>query len=274
MKCRVIEIKKFENVLLASDFDGTLKTDDGEIPRDVIEAIEYFEENGGLFTLSTGRTLQGLCLYDHSYFNAPALLANGAMAYDFGKKEIAFLDGIGEEGINAVEMLHERFPEISIEMYPVGATFAINLNEKTENHFTNQGIRFDVISSPRETMFPWQKVMLGCTEESTVEIQQFMADNFDGISFLPTTGAFVEMLKSGVNKGSGLLKLADYLHVPHSRAYAAGDGYNDVDMLKASAGAFVPCNGAKEALDCATHIVRSNNAGAIANAIEILDEIY
>ena len=46
MKCRVIEIKKFENVLLASDFDGTLKTDDGEIPRDVLEAIEYFEENG------------------------------------------------------------------------------------------------------------------------------------------------------------------------------------------------------------------------------------
>ena len=33
---------KFKNVLLASDFDGTLKNDDGIITPDVIEKIKYF----------------------------------------------------------------------------------------------------------------------------------------------------------------------------------------------------------------------------------------
>ena len=37
----------FTNVLLASDFDGTLKTDDGIITDEVKASISYFMENGG-----------------------------------------------------------------------------------------------------------------------------------------------------------------------------------------------------------------------------------
>ena len=33
---------KFKNVLIASDFDGTLKNDEGIITPDVIEKIQYF----------------------------------------------------------------------------------------------------------------------------------------------------------------------------------------------------------------------------------------
>ena len=33
---------KFDKVLIASDFDGTLKNDDGIITDDVINAIKYF----------------------------------------------------------------------------------------------------------------------------------------------------------------------------------------------------------------------------------------
>ena len=36
---------KFKNVLIASDFDGTLKNDEGIITPDVIEKIQYFIEN-------------------------------------------------------------------------------------------------------------------------------------------------------------------------------------------------------------------------------------
>ncbi len=45
-------------------------------------------------------------------------------------------------------------------------------------------------------------------------------------------------------------------------------------MLRAAAGAFVPANGSPQALAAATHVVRSNNDGAVAHAIEILDQLY
>ncbi|MBR2876589.1 MAG: HAD hydrolase family protein, partial [Clostridia bacterium] len=56
--------------------------------------------------------------------------------------------------------------------------------------------------------------------------------------------------------------------------YAAGDGYNDIEMLVAANAGFVPENGSEEALGVAKYVTRSNNNGCIAHAIEILDELY
>ena len=78
---------KFQNVLLASDFDGTLKNDNGEITDDVKSAIKYYMNNGGKFTVCTGRIYQGFHLYSPEYINAPVLLGNGAMAYDYEKEK-------------------------------------------------------------------------------------------------------------------------------------------------------------------------------------------
>lgn len=265
---------KFDKVLLASDFDGTLNDDSGKTPQCVLDAVTYFTKNGGLFTASTGRTYQGLNRYGHTkLFNAPALLSNGAMAYDFQKREIAFLDGIGEEGVDVLRQLIADFPEVAVEMYPFDETFAVHLSPQSHRHFTNQGIPYTVVEDPAEATRPWAKVMLGCPEGQSLRVQDYLRQ-FAAVSFLPTTGTFVEVLHRGVHKGSGLLKLADRLGVPHSRVYAIGDGYNDVDMLRAAAGAFVPENGSEEALAVATYTVRSNNDGAVAHAIEILDSIY
>ena len=267
-------MKKFDKVLLASDFDGTLKDDNGVVTKDVLDAVEYFKANGGLFTVSTGRTFQGLCLYDTSYFSAPALFSNGSVAYDFAKNEAVFFDGIGDEGLELMRRIHAQFPEVSIEMYPFDATYAINLTPDTHRHFTNQGIPYTVIDDPADAPRPWAKAMIGCPEGVSHLVQCFISDNFTKTSYLPTSGSYIEVMRTGVNKGSGLLKLAKCLGVSQSDVYAAGDGYNDVDMLKAATGAFVPCNGQSEALAYATHVVRSNNEGAIANAIEILDVMY
>ena len=42
---------KFKNVLLASDLDGTLRNDKGEMTDDVKSAIRYFISEGGKFTV-------------------------------------------------------------------------------------------------------------------------------------------------------------------------------------------------------------------------------
>lgn len=266
---------KFDKVLLVSDFDGTLNDDEGKPHESVYEAVKYFCDNGGYFTLSSGRTYQAMKHCETvKMFNAPALLCNGSMAYDFNKKEMAFFDGIGEESFDFIRDIHNKFPEISIEMYAFDETFAINLTEKTERHFTGQNLPFDSVDDPSKTLIPWGKVMLGCTHETTHKIQEYIASRYTDPCFLPTDGSFIEVLKKGVNKGTALLKLADYLGVPYAQAYSVGDGYNDVDMLKAAAAGFVPCNGSEEALAVADYVVRSNNDGAVTEAIEILDRIY
>ena len=82
------------------------------------------------------------------------------------------------------------------------------------------------------------------------------------------------MLTSGVDIGTGRLKLGELLGCAPCDIYAAGDGYNDVDMLRAAAKGFVPENGSQEALAVADYVTRTNNDGCIAHAIEILDKLY
>lgn len=266
---------KFDKVLIASDFDGTLKNDDGKITDDVINAIRYFMSEGGLFTVSTGRSHKGFHLYSEEYINAPVLLANGAMAFDYSKNKIVFCDGIGDEGDLPLRYIRDNFPDASIEMYPFDKTFAINPTEQTHRHLTSQDIEMISVKDPSEADKPWAKVMIGVENQTdSTAIQLYLKNNFKDPTFLPTTGTFIELLKKGTDKGSGLLKLANYLGVSHKDVYAVGDGYNDIEMLDAAAAGFVPENGSQEALEHATHIVRSNNNGAVANVIEILDKIY
>ena len=47
----------FSDVLLTVDFDRTLTALDSTIPKRNLEAIEYFMENGGTFTMNTGRSI-------------------------------------------------------------------------------------------------------------------------------------------------------------------------------------------------------------------------
>ncbi|MBR2876966.1 MAG: HAD hydrolase family protein, partial [Clostridia bacterium] len=101
---------KFKNVLLASDFDGTLKNDEGKITDDVIDKIKYFISEGGLFTVCTGRIYQGFHLYNNEYINTAVLLGNGAMAYDYEKERDLFDDAIAEEGILPFEAVLKNFP--------------------------------------------------------------------------------------------------------------------------------------------------------------------
>jgi hypothetical protein len=120
---------KFKNVILASDFDGTLKNDLGEITADVRSAIADFMSEGGYFTVCTGRIYQGFHLYDPEYINAPVLLGNGAMAYDYENDDIILNDAIGDEGLSAVNDILMHYPDICIEFYNIDKVCAVNLNE-------------------------------------------------------------------------------------------------------------------------------------------------
>lgn len=158
--CGGSALGKFEKVLIASDFDGTLKNDDGIITDDVRSAIAYFISEGGYFTVCTGRTYQGFHLYDPSYINAPVLLTNGSMAYDYEKNEPVFVNGIdAEHGIPFVRAIMEKFPDVSIEMYPFDSTYAIHLDDTSHRHFTSQGIDFDTHTDHRGVSISFEKAM-------------------------------------------------------------------------------------------------------------------
>lgn len=264
---------KYNGILLASDYDGTLASSDGTIPERVRTAIREFIMEGGRFTVSTGRTLLGFHAYDPQLMNAPVILANGGMIYDYTTKTIVDLRGLDESCVPSIRKIRDRFPNLAIEMYAPDDTCCIHLNERSRRHFAGHLIVPREIDEPSEASFPCAKVMLGGLEEDIAAAQKFLAAECPELGFVPTHGTLLEVLHPGVNKGTALLRLAERLKIAPEKIYVVGDGDNDVDMLKAAAAAFVPENGDNAAKSYATYIVCSNDNGAVADAIEMIEKI-
>lgn len=82
---------KFSGVLLCSDFDGTLAYKK-IVPPSAIEAIRYFQDHGGTFTLATGRypSIVPEAVGIAELCNAPMITLNGTLVYDQPKQRIVY----------------------------------------------------------------------------------------------------------------------------------------------------------------------------------------
>ena len=76
----------FSDILITVDVDRTLTDTHSRIPQRNLEAIRYFTDNGGAFTVNTGRSLNTYRgQMDRVPTNAPLLLFNGAATYFEGR---------------------------------------------------------------------------------------------------------------------------------------------------------------------------------------------
>ena len=265
---------KFSGMLLASDFDGTLANSRGEIPPFVREKLRYYIAEGGLFTVCTGRSAQGFHAFEPALINAPVLLCNGMMAYDYAAGRTVFADTINADAAAVLREIAARWKTVGFEFYtPALQTCVFRPDCRSRRHLEGQGIAYTELPSLDAAPFPFVKLMLSAGHETGREIQRFLDTlHAKSVRYIPTGGEMVELLAPGSDKGAGLLRLASALGIAASSVFAVGDGDNDLDILRAAAAAYVPANGCEEAKALATVIVPSNDEGAVGHVVDFLEQ--
>ena len=120
----------YSDVLLTVDFDRTLTAPDSSIPQRNIDAIRYFIENGGAFTVNTGRSVP---MYSSKLdlvpVNAPLLLYNGSAAYDKDRKEFTFATPIDLDMVQTLRKTMELFPGYAVELQGLEHHYLFEDNE-------------------------------------------------------------------------------------------------------------------------------------------------
>ena len=263
----------FNGFLITSDFDGTLTGSDGNIPGVNIEAIKYFINEGGYFTVSTGRTKEGFHNYSSELINAPVLLGNGAMAYDYSREEIAFTNAIGVENMDFLNRMIKDHPYLGTELYTVdGRVFVINKNDANLRHFASLRLAsFSDADCFTADMFPIVKVLVSAGVKAGDLQKYFDVTDMCTLKYIPTRGSFVEILSASSGKGNALHQLASYLGVEKNKAFCIGDGSNDTDMLSAAEISFCPSSGEALARNVAKVILCSSDEGCVADAISYIE---
>ena len=81
-------MKKFDKLVIATDLDGTFFGSGATLVQRNLDAVKYFTENGGHFTVSTGRFpyhVRVVFPQVADYITIPAVTCNGSCIYDFAK---------------------------------------------------------------------------------------------------------------------------------------------------------------------------------------------
>ena len=266
--------------LIASDLDETLLDDAHHVPERVRAAVAAAREKGVRFVPCTGRpansvgvTLGELGLRDAA--GEYVLSFNGGVLTENAHPDKPLTTcSLPREQAAA---LWARGVELGVCMhaYTLGPLFVRNYLPEERAHIEG---RMDIRETGARTLDEAVgartvvKVLYMSThmDELYAIRQQLDADGLTaGLDVCYSSNRYLEFNAAGVNKGAGLLALADRLGIAHSEVMAIGDNSNDVSMLRAAGLGVAVANATDEAKAAAGYVCRTdNNAGAVAEAIE------
>ena len=268
-------MKKFENILICTDLDGTLLDSQKVISRENLDAIEYFKSEGGYFTFVTGRpSVIALNICELISPNAPFGCINGGGIYDHVEGKYIWYEEMSRSVIELLDDVRREFIDIGFQMNTVGPIYFCNDSPAMENFRRITGAP-KLIKDYREIEEPFVKVVFGDSDPEKIRAlagflsMHHMADQFDFVSSEPT---LYEILVKGMHKGVVIPRLCDILGIDQRRTVAIGDYDNDVGMLR-EAGVGVAVSNASHAAMAAADVVLpvSNDEHAIAALIHDIE---
>ncbi len=272
-------VSTYNEWLLISDIDGTLNDKQMRLPYNNKEAISRFVDNGGNFTLCSGRNLQSLKVhYDNLGIKTPAIFSNGAGIYDFRTDKLVFLDTHSPQGEKMILDVFKKHKGFQLTVFGVNTIY---LTKPTcfYGYLISKIDKLDYKFCKTMSDLPegkWTKVSFFGMPKKIQKLQKLFktkeyAEFFD--CFL-TSRFTLEVVKAGVNKGSGVQKLVEYLDIDPSKVGAIGDYYNDVKMLESVAHP-VCCGQAPDDIKAiCEHVTCHCNDGAVCDFIKYIEKNY
>ena len=268
---------KFDGVLFYTDYDDTLYNTAHTVSPENRAAIRYFIENGGRFSVATGRahrTFTPQIEKERLTLNAPVVLSNGAALFDYESDaylEQSFLDA---DAPARMAQLCRDFPELAFEAYHGEDIYVHNPNNITSAHLAKVGGSHHTV--PIGAMpTPWIKAILEQDEPYLKRVQAYLLARWgEHYEVIFSNRVLLELTAKGCHKGAMAAKAARLLHIAPGNLYCMGDNQNDIPMLALSAIPFAPANCAREVKDWGARILGHCDDHAVAQAIEILDGIY
>lgn len=274
---------KFDGVLFCSDIDATLLLQ-GEIPQENQRAIKYFQENGGRFTLCTGRYLDFFDKYSHLVMpNAPIIAMNGTVIVDGKTGERLYTCALpADPGRMTAETL-TALPKIKAAyVYPEGAFHVVKRAEgggfeasllpitDSEPRYAEGAEELnEIFGYPDNDMI--YKIVFTTDAENSDELKLAIAERFPEYSVFRSWINGIEVQSAEADKGKGARLLARLLG-DVSLLVCAGDYENDISMIEAADIGYAVA-GAHPSLKAAADRITKRDCleGAIAEIIYDLD---
>ena len=247
----------FSDVLLTVDYDRTLTAPDSTIPQRNLEAIRYFIENGGAFTVNTGRSVPMTKVFrDIVPVNAPLLLYNGSAAFDLEENRLTFCHAIDLDLWETVRRCQALFPDLTVEVQGLKAHYRFSENPGWDA-FSDHQLCARAFAQPGDDLGPFLKFTLyGQFRDVTVasmfegseeerrrmdEAEETLRREFgDKCEVFRAAMRIIDIHAKGVSKARSARQLQAQLG--RKILVCIGDGNNDLPMMFDADYAYAPAD--------------------------------
>lgn len=247
---------RFSDVLLTVDFDRTLTAPDSTIPQRNLDAITWFMENGGHFTVNTGRSTATFWMHlDTIPVNAPFLLYNGSATWEKGTLDR--LKPIDLDVWQTMQTMHDLFGDMELEIQgtqvhyliePTAGRIATYENLHWRYQVAQWGqevgpfLKFSLFGAPRKPevadMFEATDEDIRRFDEAEETIRRLCGDK---VAVFRAAPRIIDVHAKGVSKCVAARALQKELGC--KVLVCVGDAENDITMLDGADYAFCPADG-------------------------------
>ena len=267
----------FKNVIIMSDLDGTLLTDDKKILPEDMEAVNRFRDGGGIFTLATGRGYSmAQPVAERRGLDVPAVIFNGSAVYDFSQNKFLWHSALNENAKKITKELIKAFPDIAIEVLCEEKVYVPSMNQIERNHLALEKVQPIICDVDDINEDSWLKILIAYPPEviqNVIDYVNARPDYLKSAHWVRSEIHYYEMLPEGVNKGSGFKQLLRIMGREDAFTVGIGDFNNDIELIQQAKLGVAVGSAQPEVKNAADLVVCDNNSGAIAEVVEYIEKL-
>lgn len=258
---------------IISDFDGTLFSSQGVIPKENTEAIGEFVSRGGRFALCTGRmTASAIIMLEKFPFNQLIAAYNGCEVWDNVNKKTLFSTGVSNEITKKI--IQFAYEEGLLPFVYLGAeVFTDKRTDFSDFYADTCKVKVNAVGNMVEFVEKngqaTPKVMLaGYPEQIEKGLGKSMAKFGEQCEIAESYKGMLDFMPKGCDKGLAVKALSEIWGISPQECIAIGDELNDAPMLKA-AGLGVAMKNGREELKAVADAVTAvdNDNGGVAETV-------
>ena len=256
--------------IVFSDVDGTLLNNEHKMLEGTKYAIQKLQEKDIPFVIISARSPSGIYpILEENGFSCPIICYSGALILN-DKKNTVYSTGFDKETAeNVINFIEGEKFDCCWNLYS-GDNWIVKDKKDPrviceENIVHTEAVEGTIDLVPDNAEIG--KILCICNPEKTIEIENKIKKQFPMLSVVKSFHTMIEIMQTGITKGSAVLELCKLWNINPDKAVAFGDNFNDVEMLDVVGFPFLMGNAPKELKLRFKNITDSNNDEGIYKAL-------
>lgn len=249
--------------LIASDMDGTLLDENGQVPPETFDLILALREHGVRFVASSGRRYDRLCDFFSPVKDRMDFVAsNGAQV---------FADGVQIDrevyshlAIRRLAKTVAMFPNMHLALFDRTKSYLLDDEDKFVREVDKDLPNIERIYELPSPQVSIIKASIFCDDGNVMDNAYVLQRELGGLfTFAPSGSSYIDAMQPGISKASGIAQVMEYHGIDASEVMAFGDAMNDYEIIRFVGTGCAMANGRPALRAVADRVIGSNVEHAV-----------